>query len=790
MSYNSTTLYLQLVDELVDDYNIPNSIIYSLLEYVKPIYRSDVESKYNAPMFWIGMYIVFASLVCVLAMVADLLHGLRRGKLWFPCKYFRMNAAFLITMFVAMKLPVDLSGVIPGDVDQAGKLGSIAFMCIMMANLLPCLATMDGNELLSNITALCVLVITLVVNVCIQIQTGVVSYKKDAPVIQIISPKYDVESVLGISKHRNTILATIYVTLLLVLLIEHVCSSLAVRKSKQIMERKYQQGHSAASKDIQQSSGELLTVEKLQKHVSNHWIMAGSGSPQFVSACFPTTSVAGVICVLVTILHTITMSWTTKAILKGSNYSDYSWSMIVILIVQSIGVVIGTIAPLSRCFTILSFKVSFKIISNYFKVFEVESYWTQKLYDWKRASIRLPFCCHKLKVVIQTLKKLILSFCIEVQEGVVVICKIIALIPFSFMICVVYCLKRVKAVFGSLGHKTDKLETNKDLRPYVLQLEDEMELDERTLESLSKSVKILIRKGEKSQPNNLMNLILEKSTNGFQGVKKFDHMDHQVQSLQLKEEYQDCWSLPVVTLTTIAASLPKIEKKEVNSLLKSVREGLVYLTFVEENLNATGDYARTQEAAETLWQEVDVYHKWLGYKLQNPAFQENRAGQIVEWFSDTAKNIVYMEGISRDDIGGRNEIFKDGGASKDNTRCSNDDSISMSICANSMYRITKTILLTYQTNIDDKVSQKKLFDILSSTISDIMAACLTNLPQVITMKCHTSLIEEREARVEDAAQLLGETTQIIEFLQDRGIPGMNPSDLPFIDKWRAYLGDP
>ncbi|KAI3802955.1 hypothetical protein L1987_31102 [Smallanthus sonchifolius] len=645
MGYNSTTLYLQLVDELVDDYNIPNNIIYSLLEYVKPIYRSDVESKYNAPMFWIGMYIAFASLVCVLAMVADLVHGLRRGKLWFPCKYFRMNAAFLITIFVAMKLPVDLSGVIPGDVDQAGKLGSMAFMCIMMANLLPCLATMDGNELLSNITAMCVIVITLVVNVCIQIQTGVVSYKKDVPVIQIISPKYDVNSVLGISKHHYTILATIYVALLLVLLIEHVCSSLAVLKSKKIMERKYQQGHSAASNDIQQSSGELLTVEKLQKHVSNHWIMAGSGSPQFVSACFPTASAAGLV-------HD-----------GNSN---------------------GAIYRSRDC---------------------------------------------------------------------------------------------------SLGHKTGKLETNKDLRPYVLQLEDEMELDERTLESLSKSVKKLIQKGERSQPNNLMNLILEKSTNGFQGVKKFDHMDHQVHSL--KEEYQDCWSLPVVTLTTIAASLPKIEKKEVDSLLKSVREGLVYLTFVEENLNATCDYARTQEAAETLWQEVDVYHKWLGYKLQNPAFQENRAGQIVEWFSDTAKNIVYM-----DDIGGRNEIFIHEGESKDNTRCPNDDSISKSICANSMYRITKTILLTYQTNIDDKVSQKKLFNILSSMISDTMAACLTNLPQVITMKCHTSAIEKREGSVKDAAQLLGETTQIIEFLQDHGIPGMNPSDLPFIDKWRAYLGDP
>ncbi|XP_076911201.1 uncharacterized protein LOC143569097 [Bidens hawaiensis] len=597
---------------------------------------------------------------------------------------------------------------------------------------------MGSNELLTHIIALGVLVITLVVNVLIQIATGVVSYKEDAPVIQIISPKYaDVQS-MGITTNRNTMLSTIYMTMLLVLLVIHVCSCLAILKSKKIIESKYERRHDSALKDIQ---GELLTVEKLQMHVTNHWIMAESGSPQFIISCFPTTSASGVICAFITILHTLTMSWIIKAGLMKDYNSDYSWSMIVILIVQSIGVVIGTISPLSRCFAILSFKVSFKIISKHLNVFEVESYWTSKLYVWKHASV-------------QTLKKLTISFCIEFQEGVVVVCKIISLIPFSLMIFVLYCLKW--AVFSSS-------EQNKDLCAYALQLEDEMELAERTLERLSKSVKQMIKKGEKSQPNNLMKLILERSSCGFQGVKCFDHIDHDVPS---KVEYQDCWSLPVVTLTAIAVSLPKIEKKEVDSLLKSVREGLVYVTLVEEILNATHDYVTIQEAAQTLWQEVDVHHKWLGYKLKDHAFQDTRAAQIVEWFGDTARNIVYTEDITKDDC------------------------ISMSICANSMYRISKTIMLTFQTDIDDNVNQKNLFDNLSSMIADIMAACLTNLPQVIITKCHTSVIEKRETTVQYAAQLLGETTQIIKTLQDRGIPSMNPGDLSFIDKWRAHLRDP
>ncbi|KAI3815464.1 hypothetical protein L1987_15132 [Smallanthus sonchifolius] len=87
------------------------------------------------------------------------------------------------------------------------------------------------------------------------------------------------------------------------------------------------------------------------------------------------------------------------------------------------------------------------------------------------------------------------------------------------------------------------------------------------------------------------------------------------------------------------------------------------------------------------------------------------------------------------------------------------DSKFMSICVNSMSRITKEI-------IDDKESQKELFAELSSRIADIMAACLTNLPQVIAMKCHTSVIEKSEACIQVVARLLGETKQIINTLQN------------------------
>ncbi|KAI3774900.1 hypothetical protein L1987_49463 [Smallanthus sonchifolius] len=99
------------------------SLFCDLAMAVDLMHDYDDQDKYNEPMVWIGFYVAIASLLCLLAMVADLLH-------------------------VTMKLPVDLSGDMPNQIDQAAKLESLAFMCTMMANLMPSLAAMDNKTLL------------------------------------------------------------------------------------------------------------------------------------------------------------------------------------------------------------------------------------------------------------------------------------------------------------------------------------------------------------------------------------------------------------------------------------------------------------------------------------------------------------------------------------------------------------------------------------------------------------------------------------------------------------------
>nr|GEU38107.1 hypothetical protein CTI12_AA449360 [Tanacetum cinerariifolium] len=114
---------------------------------------------------------------------------------------------------IAMKLPMDLNNPMPSEVDQAAKLGSMAFMCTMMSAFLPSLATMNSKELVTNIIALGVLVITLVVDVCIQIHTGVISNSQDKQISE--KNKHQSNGVFG---YANKSIAITYAAMLLMLL--------------------------------------------------------------------------------------------------------------------------------------------------------------------------------------------------------------------------------------------------------------------------------------------------------------------------------------------------------------------------------------------------------------------------------------------------------------------------------------------------------------------------------------------------------------------------------------------
>ncbi|KAJ0817389.1 hypothetical protein HanPI659440_Chr00c07g0718801 [Helianthus annuus] len=151
-------------------------------------------------------------------------------------------------------------------------------------------------------------------------------------------------------------------------------------------------------------------------------------------------------------------------------------------------------------------------------------------------------------MIMMNLNWLILYFCIKFQVGVVVVCKIITLIPLFFIICVLCCLRCWKWLYQREFISSIEGTMITEHFMWVLQLEDKKELPVRISEELLKSFNQFIRKSEKYQPENLIRLINEKYTLGFQGVLSFGNND-----------CQNCWSLPVVTLTAIVVNLPNIE---------------------------------------------------------------------------------------------------------------------------------------------------------------------------------------------------------------------------------------
>lgn len=108
---------------------------------------------------------VEASLICALAMAADTIHGFRGKKHWFPSKVFSLNATSLTMLAVAMKLPVDLTTRMYAATDRLAKICSLAFMSTAMANFMTSLGSMEDKDMLMNVTALAILVVTVVVQV-------------------------------------------------------------------------------------------------------------------------------------------------------------------------------------------------------------------------------------------------------------------------------------------------------------------------------------------------------------------------------------------------------------------------------------------------------------------------------------------------------------------------------------------------------------------------------------------------------------------------------------------------
>ncbi|KAI3469822.1 hypothetical protein Pfo_026485 [Paulownia fortunei] len=713
---------------------------------------TNVQTQLESPMPWIGMYVALASLACSLAMAVDVFHGFRNKKLWFPCNYFSLNATSLTLLAVATKLPVDLTTNMWAATDRLAKISSLALMSTAMGNFMPTLGTMGDKEIVMNVTAFGILIITVIVDVCIQ-------------VVEMRSSLH----------HRllfpEEILAMIFMMLLLLLL---GSSAIMVLTTKRYLEAKHQEMHNVALNQEISDMG-VVTADKLRGLVKKYWVMAETSSPQFVIARSVTCATSGVMCLLnALILAEAQIRMVVVHKRFSQTASSYGYSTKWILLAQTIGVIVGTIAPAYRWCTAVSFRCSSegnRSLKNELK--KIEAYWTQKLMEckgsWPASRIRHQKC----RKLLYSAKGLALKFVVTAQILIVFSSKLVLVISSSLAGPFFYCFKFIKQLMmqqrvDSIPRHVDRETESGDnmvllVKRHALRLEGEAELPDSTLRSICKEVDKVIETGERHKPKSLLQL-LQKSCN-FKGLAEFD--SDQVPSLHFPEP-PNCWSLPVVTLASIAIALPNIAKNRVNQLVSSVSEGLLCVKLIEKCLYKNGDLVNIRKVAD-IWLEVELFGKWQEMDLCDLSLKSRNSKETLQELANEGKRIVSEFKRDVKDCIMRNPL----------------NWPAKIIAANSMYRINKTILVAWEEESDQ--TDEGLFDQLSAMIADILSACLTNLTRVITIKCHHNAIEERNKSVHQAAFLLGQTEEILEFLWQRELPSLDAEQAAYIAEWRSLI---
>ncbi|XP_022738839.1 uncharacterized protein LOC111291400 [Durio zibethinus] len=709
------------------------------------------EAKFSEPLPWIGIYIAAASLACAIAMAADAIHGFRHWKLWFPCRFFTINATSLTIVTVAIKLSVDLNTPMPRGQDQLAKLSSTALICTVMGNSKPSLGTMENNEIFTNIIALGILVITVIVNICIQLGTGV---------IYVFWMEH-----------------AIIMFLMLVLLVVLSFSSLTVPTIKHYLELKYKKKYEMTQKECLKSNETDKTVEeKLKEALMKYWMMAHTSSPQFVIGRSVTCTASGALCLLsaATLAEAMLRFYLMPRsfeFCKGE--SDYKWSIKLVLLTQTVAVGVGTIAPAMRWFLAINFRCPTRgREKGCRRDYKLERYWIKRLVEMKQCPLNIPIQSRRCRRIAHDAKIKFLNLCIGIQAGIVFMSKVIRLISIYFMSVILFCYDHCKDYLMKFTPEnsttndsgSESLHSSKlDLGRYVLHLEGEDSLVDVMMKENRDATDYWTQKAKKTQPKHLIKLLeLSRPSEGFKGLTEFDSF--KVPSLDT-EEAPNCWALPVVTLTSIAIALPNINSCSIKHLMAGVNEGLMYVRHVED---MQGNLINVRNAAEVVWLGVELYHRWLDVDLRKLSLQGKSPKEILEVLSDSAKNI-FME-------------FK-----KSNVNlCLIDSPLKWPmkvLAANSMYRISQSILLDYESRKYEM--NERLFEAITVMISDILAACLTNLQRFISVKCSTSSIEEREESVRFAAYVLGKTEKILKLLHKKSLPGLNPDQMALMDEWRS-----
>ncbi|KAL5980282.1 hypothetical protein ACLOJK_028190, partial [Asimina triloba] len=703
-------------------------------------------------------------------MMVDNVQGIRHRKVWIPCKLFSLNATSLTLLAIATKLPVDLSTPMPNAQEQVAKLSGTSLICAAMCHFMPSIGAMEDSQVILNLVPLVILVITVIVNICIQVGTGVIY--------------------AFIPEHIITL------CFMLMMLLITCSSALTIPTMKGLLKQQLELNCQEMQQQRQLNEPAMSTVESLKIDIRKYWTMALTSNPQNVLSRSSLGIAAGIVYVLqagvlievlVRAMKIIAVPYCTTQF----SSSDYKWSIPFIVFSQVFTVVVGSLTPTIRT-EILEPKKFFSIliresqghqgqqsaereeqaVRNHQNKFELERYWIQKFVEWKdRPLLVFDIRNRCFQRLIHGSKNLIFEAMRWVHIGVVLLSKSIDFRSicrpkgYNFEVIekmsamwermilqniekmkamldrkILQAIKKMEPMVGCRVSSASKVwllpsmpprqsaVTKTELRPFVLHLENEGRLVDRIMESCDLNVDRWIQEGSCKLLANLTELLKKVSDDhpGFVGETQFHSANH-------VQEPSNCWALPL-------------------QLRDGLSEGLKYVRQVDKSLDSQGRLAKVREAADVIWQGVHLYNRWLDVDLAAFPTETGAPKNLIERLANKGSSYeAEVESL----VKGRGDMKSGLGWPP------------RALALYSMANICKSILTTHSNfNIDDADA---LFKQLHVVISDMLGACLADLPRALYLQCHNSSVEAMDDRVMDAACLLGEAENILKVLPTGGL---------------------
>ncbi|OVA05144.1 hypothetical protein BVC80_8895g11 [Macleaya cordata] len=657
-------------------------------------------TKYASPVPVIGLYTAMATILLFLSMLNDTLVGFRRKKPWLPCRFFALNSFTLSLLSIATKLPVDLTTSMPSAQDQISKLSSTTLICICMGFFMPSLGIKQEAECFSNMAALTVLVLTVVVDVCLQMATGVIFVFKVEHVIVLVC--------------------------MLVLLAVLWSSILDINRGKELI---MDHNRHLFEKGLEGREGSDTMIQRLK------WcyMYSFSSNPQFVLCQISHCATIGMLCTVCSVvlseavLRTKAHKELKFSISTKGGVSDYGWSVWMVVVTQILTILVGTLAVGFRWFTLVS-HMNMCRFQHCNKVLKIPSYWIYESIFGKLYSLPFKFskmgCMnffHVLEDLVGTILHTMQTGVVWMNESVVFLCLLVReILSFVMRNCVKICFGFIDRSSKVEAAVLDSMKAEEEYQEVVYSAENGLK---NWIQSIGmEDMKRWMEVNKKDSPTHLNDFLCNNSPSIEETLTQDLEQIGIHYSRNIPYKYNvSCLSV-VILVRMASVALPS---KFSQSLIHTLDEVFEILHFVDRKLNPENFNNKAKSMlAKDVWMCRDITTHWFQKKFIKPSLKKYYFKQELSRSSSSDLGRAY--GIIRE---------------------LNEHSFGYII-------LELHTICEFMVKCGDYASIEELFEQIKQLFVDMLHFFLSRLPEAIFKDVVESPIEECEERVSLALKFL------------------------------------